>query len=113
MKLWLDDFRDPVKWTGQRDWIWVKTVEDAIHYLSTERIEFLSFDHDLGDINTDYTKTGYDLAKWIEEKAYNGELMRFPWDVHSDNPEGSRNIYRAMTNADRYWTTQDKKNNSP
>jgi hypothetical protein len=64
----------------------------------------VSFDHDLGDSDE---LTGYDIAKWIEEKAFNGEISRFTWAIHSANPVGRVRIKQAMQNADKFWTTQE------
>lgn len=61
-------------------------------------IHFVSFDHDLG-----IGKTGYDIAKWIEQKAYEGKIKKLKWEIHSANPVGEKNIRMAMENADRYW----------
>ena len=49
MKVWLDDLRDPLyhclDGTG---WVWVKTVEEVIALLQTNKVTHLSLDNDLG-----------------------------------------------------------------
>lgn len=104
VSLWLDDERDPNKpfiqqeFGAQPGMIWVKTAPEAITYLQKGNVGYISIDHDLG-----VPETGYDLAKWIEEQAYNGKLPPLQWTVHSQNMIGRRNIITAMKNADRYW----------
>lgn len=86
MKLWLDDYRDPVK-LGLAGWIWVKTAQDAISYLKTGLVEEASLDHDLGLVNCG---TGYDVILFLEENPYlwpvNGVL------VHSRNPVAKKRM---------------------
>ena len=104
MKLWLDDERDPVnpfikkQFVANGDELWVKTAEEAIKQLETGTVDFISFDHDLG-----LGKTGYDVAKYIEEAAFFNKIPRLQWRVHSANPTGSLNISLAMRQADKYW----------
>jgi len=111
--LWLDDERDPQDPYIQKNFnahgneIWVKTVEEAISYLKTNNVASISFDHDLGT-----TQTGYDLAKYIEEKAFNNELPMLWWEIHSQNPSGSQNIYNAMKKANEYWFRHHLNNNN-
>lgn len=107
--LWLDDERDPEdtriqevfgSFTGM---VWVKTAEAAINRLVAGNVRYVSFDHDLGT-----TKTGYDVAKWIEEQAYLGTIPRLNWSIHSLNPRGAKYISSAMSNADKYWEADEK-----
>src|SRR6476646_5865222 len=100
MKLWLDDERDPTdpyiqsEFGADVDEIWAKTAHVAIHYLKQGRITFISLDHDLGSPSAG---TGMDVALWIEEQAFHGNLPRLSWSVHSLNPVGSKNIAQALT----------------
>lgn len=108
IKLWLDDERDPNSrkiqelFGAEPNMIWVKTVPAAISRLKSGNVEYISLDHDLGT-----TATGYDVAKWIEEQAFNGTLNRINWAVHSMNTEGSKAIRNALLNADKYWDTNE------
>lgn len=107
MKLWLDDVRNPrdrkiqKKFGACGDEIWVKTIEEALQWIENPelRITSISFDHDLGED----IPTGYDLAKWFEERAFYGLTAQIEWRVHSANPVGAKNITSAMKNADRFW----------
>lgn len=95
VNLWIDDIRSPCQ-----DYdIWARTYHEAISVLKHENVTYVSFDHDLG---TD--KTGYDIAKWVEEQAYRKFIKRFNWGVHSQNSEGSHHIFVAMTQAEKYWS---------
>lgn len=100
MWLWLDDVRPMPAGYHARAW----TAEEAIQFLKTCDFTHISFDHDLGEPEDG---TGYDVAKWIEERAYYGELLPLTWEVHSDNPAGRENIKRAMSSADIYWYAED------
>ena len=82
--------------------IWVKTAEAAINRLKSGNVRSISFDHDLGTM-----ATGYDVAKWIEERAFQGEIARLEWSVHSMNVEGAKAIRAAMRNAEQFWTANE------
>lgn len=100
MKLWLDDLRPMPKGFD----VHAKTVEQALDLLASEQFDFISFDHDLGtDSNGNLHLTGYDLAKIIEKKAFEGKMKPLGWAIHSANPVGRQNIERAMQNAERFW----------
>lgn len=108
IKLWLDDERNPKNSVIQElfgadpDMVWVKTADAAIARLKSNAVIWISLDHDLGT-----TATGYDVAKWIEERAYYGELMRLTWTIHSANVVGARAMRQALVNADRYWSERE------
>ena len=102
MRVWLDDVREmPFDFD-----LHVRTAADAINVLATGGVRVISLDHDLGE---EKNGTGYDVAKWIEEKAFawgHGEdagLCPLEWHVHSQNPVGAGNMTQALRNADRYW----------
>lgn len=105
IKLWLDDNRDPQDPQVQKlfgstgDEIWVKTIEEAKSYISQKNVESISFDNDLGE----GIEEGYVLAKWIEEEAYFGRMPKIQWRVHSQNNVRNKEIFQAMTNADKFW----------
>ena len=92
IKLWLDDERPAPK-----NWTHVKTVQEAKTLILQGIVTHISLDHDLGT-----PETGYDLAKWIEEQAYNG-LYFISCECHSMNPVGAKNINLALQNANKYW----------
>lgn len=96
MRVWLDDERKmPEGYT-----VHVKTAHDAIDLLKTGTVEKISLDHDLGD---EYSNTGYDVAKWIEEAAHNGTLKQIRVTCHSQNPVGKQRINAALQNAVKFW----------
>ena len=107
--LWLDDLRDPDDpkvrelFGAEPGMVWVKTVDAAISRLKSNNVRWISLDHDLGT-----TATGYDVAKWIEEKAFAGELARIAWTIHSANVEGIRLMRFALENADRFWLQHEQ-----
>lgn len=104
MKLWLDDVRLPPD-----GWDWKVTASEAIEALKTGKYTQISFDHDLGDPHgLENLGTGYEVAAWIEEQAYFGQIKRLIWKIHSANPVGRRNIEAAMINADKFWSSDKK-----
>ena len=92
MKIWLDDIRDAPdeSWTVMRTY---QECSDEIMF-TLDDITDISLDHDLGE-----EKTGYDIAKLIEELVQ-GDYNYFPpnLSVHSDNPVGRANILAAIKN---------------
>lgn len=105
MKVWLDDVRDPNNpffhehKGAEYGMVWVKTVEEAIALLETGEVTEISLDNDLG---SGY-REGREVAKWIEENAYNGKLKPLSARVHSDNIVAKREMRSAIYNARRYW----------
>lgn len=104
MKIWLDDERDPTEPFIQKNFgangneIWIKTAEEAMELLKSKEVTYISFDHDLGTI-----LSGYDVAKCIEELAFQNQIPRLQYCVHTMNPLGRLNILQAMRKADEYW----------
>jgi len=99
MILWVDDIRPMPEGFD----IWAKNYNDAIMALKSGQITHVSFDHDLSDIKKGIEKTGYDIAIWVEEAAYNKKIPKLTYAVHSANPVGAAKIELAMRNAERYW----------
>jgi hypothetical protein len=93
VKMWLDDKRK-----APDGWTWVKTHGEAIEALKSGKVEAVRFDHDLGPGGS-----GYDVARWIEDRAAAGELGMLWWKVHSQNPVGKLRIQAAMRSAERFW----------
>jgi hypothetical protein len=99
LRLWLDDERDPLIWRPGEEWMWAKTVQEALFAIEHWKFDVISFDHDLGE-----GPTGYDLAKVIEGMAFFNEIEPIKWEIHSANPVGRDNIRLAMESADKYWS---------
>jgi hypothetical protein len=95
LSLWLDDERPMPEGFD----IHARTADKAVEFLKSGVVTRVSLDHDLGDGNG----TGYDVAKYIEEAAFKGELPRMEVGVHSANPVGRVNIRRCIDNANRFW----------
>ena len=106
--LWLDDVRDPGDpriqelFGAEPGMVWVKSAHAAISRLKSGNVRSISLDHDLGQ-----SATGHDVARWIEERSFNGELARISWNVHSTNIEGARAICATLQNADRFWSERE------
>ena len=97
MRIWLDDVRPMPEGFDA----WLKCAEDILSILNRSRsiITHIDFDHDLGEGRM----TGYDLAVQIEQMAQLHMLNPISWQVHSQNPVGSRLITMAMRSAERFW----------
>ena len=86
----IDLFLDDVRPCPQ-GWICVRNYNDAIKFLIEHEGEIrrMSFDHDLGL----GTKSGYDVACWIEEQVVKtGYVAPERFSVHSQNPVGRDRI---------------------
>jgi hypothetical protein len=95
-KLFVDDERDPrdwlphMHWFGDRDiaepddWVWAKTVRQAIEALERNDVTEVSLDHDLGEGAN--VGSGYDVLLWIEARAALDETYRPPViHIHTSN----------------------------
>ena len=102
--LWLDDLRNPHSSEKRflhpltNSFIWARDIEQAIYFVKTLGIpEYMALDHDLGinEIETReknsivYKETGMQFLKWLEENMVGPPPK---WCVHSDNPEGKKNM---------------------
>jgi CheY-like chemotaxis protein len=75
-----------------------KSSQEAIDLLKTQHWDCLLLDHDLeGPVFfPSGPGTGYEVACWLEE---NSDRQPKVIITHSQNPEGARNICRALPNA--------------
>jgi len=99
MRIWLDDVRPmPPGFDAH-----ALTAADAIRWLTTGSVKFISLDHDLG--SEDDQETGYFVASWIEVAAHNGWIPALEWAIHSANPVGRKNMEMALQKAKHYWNS--------
>jgi hypothetical protein len=83
--MWIDDVR-----VAPLDYVWCKSVEEAIHILADfhESVELIDIDHDAGEYGPpDYIK----LLDWLEETGRN-----YPIHIHSANAVGVENMRRII-----------------
>lgn len=95
MRVYLDDIRTPAT---DHAWIVVRTAQEAIGLINTGNVQYISFDHDLGD----NVPSGYDVAKHIERLCFMQEIRCPEWNIHSANPVGRRYIEAAMIAARQF-----------
>ena len=96
MKIWLDDERPiPSEFDCH-----IKTAVEAIELLAAGGVTAISLDHDLGDNGG----TGYEVACYIEQAAYNGMLFPVEVAIHSANPVGRERMEQAINNARLFWS---------
>lgn len=97
MRVWLDDER-PMPAEGYD--VHVKNSHYMKSIIDTGHVTSIAFDHDMGGNNP----TGYEIAKYLEEKYRNMELDHWiTCTVHTSNPVGRANICRALQKAYEYW----------
>jgi len=55
--------------------------------------------------------TGYDVAKWLEEKAFEGKWEFVPKVLrcHSDNPDGRKRIIQAFESIEKFRKEYEEK----
>jgi hypothetical protein len=105
MKMWLDDMRDPILYTLEMDWNWVKTAQEAIDLLRTGTITRASLDHDLtdeqmvkggfpGQVYENGHKSGYDVVCWLEQHPEFWPINGVK--VHSANPSGAARMRQVI-----------------
>ena len=95
MRVWVDDIRSmPPEYD-----VWCKTYDVAIVLLNSRLVTEISLDHDLGE----GVLSGYDIAEYIEQRAYYNLINRIKCHCHSANPVGKKRILAAFQNASRYW----------
>jgi hypothetical protein len=91
MQIFLDDEREPV---NSRDFVIVRNYLDFVNVVlnADQVIEFISFDHDLGDDSL----SGYECAKYLVELDMDrrGVVIRpwFKFTVHGHNPDDKYDI---------------------
>ena len=91
-KLYLDDIRVP-KTEG---WDIVRNYDEFVFWVRLHGVpDEVSFDHDLGDNNTE---TGYNCAKWLGQYCIEKNIPFPEWNVHSANPVGKANIEAYINN---------------
>lgn len=129
MKLFLDDYRQPVQAYGYtkntiylRDgWVVVKNYEEFVNFIRKNSMpELISFDHDLADMHyqVDFVdwhnhsseelgveETGLDCAKFLINWCMDHEIKLPPYLVHSMNPAGKENIEIMLKNYEKYCSS--------
>ena len=111
-KLFVDDERDPrdwlphMRWFRARDiaeldeWIWAKTVREAIEALELNDVTEVSLDHDLGEDSN--VGSGYDVLLWIEARMAFDETYRPPViHIHTSNTGALGRMEAAVNGIER------------
>ena len=98
--MYLDDERVPKL---RDDYVIVRSFNEAVAYVLEHGLpEFISFDHDLGLV-----ESGYDFAKWLVDYMIDNQTLVLPeWNVHSANPVGAQNINGLLESFKRHLADQ-------
>ncbi len=91
MKIYLDDVRTPY----DKSWTVVRSYHDFIHIINSsfDKIDCISFDHDLGD-----TFSGFDCAQFLIKYCMDKQKIPPQTYSHSSNPVGRENIIELFNN---------------
>ena len=102
----IEMYQDESKWDIVRDY------NEFVKWITENGLpDYVSFDHDLADIQYDgkgkmsfsYKEhTGMDCAKWLVEYCADNELKLPKYQVHSANPVGRENIEAYLRNASKH-----------
>lgn len=98
-KLFIDDLRYPI----DNKYSVVRSYDEAIRFFKRHGIpNEICFDHDLGeDSKGNVLPDGFDIAKAIVEGELDGDWVipeNFIFSVHSQNPDGKKEIHTYLTN---------------
>jgi len=94
MKLYLDDQRP-----APEGWALVKTPEEAIELLKSNRVTHLSLDHDLG-LSED--RTGYAVLLWIEQQCVEGDFVPPSITIHTANAGAKARMDAAVASIEAH-----------
>jgi hypothetical protein len=89
-KLFLDDERE----APDESWVVARDFNEAVDiFMEKGWPTYITFDHDLGP-----GKNGYDFSKWLVWRSNSGDPVSegFAYSIHTANPVGAENIYKAM-----------------
>ncbi len=94
-RMFLDDLRPAPP--GTYGLVVCRSYQHAVDVMERDGCPyFVSFDHDLGEVDGKPALTGYDVAKWMIGRDIESGGRFFPdgfrWHVHSANPVGRINI---------------------
>ena len=99
-KLFIDDERFPV----DPHWFVARTSEEAKIAVSTYGMpSFISFDHDLGDVDTSMRFLHFLRDRLIDSDPGFEFPADFEYTIHSQNPIGAANIDGLMRNLIRHF----------
>jgi hypothetical protein len=113
--LFLDDLRNPADCVNYmhkkgvdtsiylKSWVVVRSFEEFTNYITLNGLpDLISFDHDLGDIESENEKTGYDCAKWLVNYCLENNNAFPNYLIHSANPIGEQNINGLIDSFKRF-----------
>lgn len=95
-KLYVDD----VRMVPDDTWDLAVSYDQAIKLLESNQYLTISLDHDLGDINTDRERTGYDVLMWLTERRMNDMPVPCTVLIHTANPVARDRMVGVL---ERYW----------
>lgn len=98
-ELWLDDVRNPEIFAERlyhREFtclLWARDTEQACYFVKTFGLpDFMALDHDLGLSYSGRGQTSMKFLRWLSR--YSDDCPEY--GIHSDNPEGAKNIESFM-----------------
>jgi hypothetical protein len=86
----------------------MKTPEEAIELLAGGRVEEISLDHDLGLLDGERERTGYDVLTWLEQQvALEGFRPPPVIKVHSSNSAAAPRMEQVIKAIQRLHAHRD------
>lgn len=111
--MWIDDLRDPFDGNWIKKYspigtdvqvVWVMSYEGFVHWINNYGMpDAICFDHDLGGIDDKDEKTGLDCAKYLVSYCMDKNIDVCPFNVHSSNPVGAKNIRSYLNNYHHFF----------
>jgi hypothetical protein len=111
MNIYLDDLRVPKMshshgrnlgetYSQESKWIIVRDYFEFVKIIdsSLDKIELISFDHDLACYKDDQEFTGKNAADYVIQSCLEKDIKFPSWYVHSDNTSGKKNIIGTILN---------------
>jgi hypothetical protein len=113
INIYLDDcpippkYKDP--WADRdipTDWTICRTLPEFIDLINNAEVAFVSFDYNLGHLDTMNGKTGADAAREVLRLVQEGKLPPFDWQAHTGDFRGKHEINQIMVEVCKLWKEQ-------
>lgn len=94
MESWVNLFVDDIR-KAPDGFIVARSYKEAIDLISSNKINILCLDHDLGIDEYGVEKNGYDIVKYLCEHRISPQRIY----LHTDNAVGRENMYNTLVGA--------------
>lgn len=111
IKVFLDDIRTPkmshnetkglgIQYSDTKDWVIIRDYFDFINFVDNnfDKIDLISFDHDLGCYKDGEEFTGKTAVDYLINYCLDNNKQFPDWYAHTDNTTGRKNIISTILN---------------